>query len=97
MGLSFVTLVIFSAIMNALLANDAIPQFDLALAAALREGTTPRADALWRSVSGLGHFPIMLVPGLALGLLLVRRRGWMPLVGWAAAIGGAVCIAGCLY
>ena len=38
LGLSFVTLVIFSAIMNALLANDAIPQFDLALAAALREG-----------------------------------------------------------
>ena len=94
LGLSFVTLVIFSAIMNALLATDAIPQFDLALAAALREGATPRADALWRSVSGLGHFPIMLVPGLALGLLLVRRRGWMPLVGWAAAIGGALLLDG---
>jgi undecaprenyl-diphosphatase len=34
----------------------------------------------------------MLVPGFAFGVLLVRRRGWMPLVGWTAAIAGAVLL-----
>jgi membrane protein DedA with SNARE-associated domain len=94
LGLSFVALVIFSALMNTLLANDAVPQFDLALASALRESATPRADALWRAVSELGRFPLMLVPGLALGLLLVRHRGWMPLAGWTSAIVGALLLDG---
>jgi undecaprenyl-diphosphatase len=92
LGLSFVALVIFSALMNALLANDAVPQFDLALAGALRESATPRADALWSVVSQLGPYPVMLVPGLVFGVALVRRRGWMPLIGWAAAIAGALLL-----
>jgi membrane protein DedA with SNARE-associated domain len=92
LGLSFVALVIFSALMNALLANDAVPQFDLALAAALRDSATPGADAVWRTISGLGRFPAMLVPGLVFGALLVRRRGWLPLVGWTAAIAGALLL-----
>jgi undecaprenyl-diphosphatase len=94
LGLSFVALVIFSALMNALLATDAIPQFDLALASALRDGATPAADAVWRAISQLGRFPTMLVPGLAFGVLLVRRRGWMPLIGWTAAIAGALLLDG---
>jgi membrane protein DedA with SNARE-associated domain/membrane-associated phospholipid phosphatase len=92
LGLSFVALVIFSALMNVLLANDAVPQFDLELAAALRDTATPGADAAWRFVSQLGRFPAMLVPGLLFGMLLVRRRGWMPLVGWTAAIAGALLL-----
>jgi membrane protein DedA with SNARE-associated domain len=92
LGLSFVALVIFSALMNALLANDAVPQFDLALAAALRDSATPRTDAVWQAVSQLGHYPTMLVPGLVLGVALVRRRGWMPLIGWTAAIAGALLL-----
>jgi undecaprenyl-diphosphatase len=94
LGLSFVALVIFSAIMNALLATDAVPQFDLALAAALRDSATPASDAWWRTVSRLGQVPAMLVPGLVFGLLLVRRRGWMPLIGWTAAITGALLLDG---
>jgi undecaprenyl-diphosphatase len=94
LGLSFVTLVIFGTIMNALLARDAVPQFDLALASALREGATPGADAVWRTISQLGRFPAMIVPGVVLGALLVRRRGWMPLVGWTAAIAGALVLDG---
>jgi undecaprenyl-diphosphatase len=92
LGLSFVALVIFSALMNALLANDAVPQFDLALAAALRDSATPGADAVWRAISELGRFPAMLVPGLVFGALLVRRRGWLPLIGWTAAISGALLL-----
>jgi membrane-associated phospholipid phosphatase len=89
--MSFVALVIFGAITNALLAQDAVPQFDLWLAAALRETATPRADAFWTAVSRLGTVPIMLLPALAMGLMLVERYGWLPLWGGAAAmIGGRV-------
>jgi undecaprenyl-diphosphatase len=89
LGLSFVALVIFGAITNALLARNAVPEFDLWLAAALRETATPRADAFWTTVSRLGTVPIMLVPGLALGLLLVTRYGWLPLGGGVAAMVGS--------
>jgi undecaprenyl-diphosphatase len=34
----------------------------------------------------------MVVPGLALGLMLVRRRGWLPLLGWLGAIIGSVLL-----
>jgi undecaprenyl-diphosphatase len=92
LGLSFVALVIFAAITRALLARETVPQFDLALASALREAATPAADAFWSVVSRLGRVPIMVVPGLAIGLLLVRRRGWLPLVGWLGAIIGSVVL-----
>ena len=74
------------------LGYDAVPQFDLALASALRSVATPGADAFWRAVSQLGQVPVMLVPGLVLGILLVRRRGWLPLIGWVAAIAGALLL-----
>lgn len=92
LGLSFVALVIFAGITRALLARESVPQFDLALASALRESATPAADVFWTAVSRLGRLPIMVVPGLALGLLLVKRRGWLPLVGWLGAIIGSVVL-----
>ncbi len=92
LGLSFVALVIFAAITRALLARETVPQFDLALASALRDGATPAADVFWTAVSRLGRLPIMVVPGLAFGLLLVKRRGWLPLAGWVGAIIGSVIL-----
>jgi undecaprenyl-diphosphatase len=92
LGLSFVALVIFGAVVRAVLTREAVPQFDLALAAALRETANPRADAVWRAVAGLGTAQVMLVPGVALALLLVRRHRWLPLVGAAAAIAGGVLL-----
>jgi len=92
LGLSFVALVIFADITRALVARETVPQFDLALASALRDGATPAADAFWTVVSGLGRVPIMVLPGLAMALLLVRRRGWLPLVGWLGAIAGSVVL-----
>lgn len=88
LGLSFVALVVFGAITDALLTHDAVPQFDLALAAALRETATPAADAFWTAISRLGTLPIMIIPGLALSLLLVGRHDWLPVIGWVASIAG---------
>ncbi len=92
LGLSFVALVIFAGITRALVVRDSVPQFDLALASALRDTATPAADAFWMAVSQLGRFPMMVVPGLAMGLLLVKRHGWLPLAGWLGAILGSVVL-----
>jgi len=92
LGLSFVALVIFAAITHALVARETVPQFDLALATALRESATPATDAFWTPVSRLGRLPVVVVPGLAFALLLVRRRGWLPLIGWVAALTGGVVL-----
>ena len=92
LGLSFVALVIFSGITKSLLAQGAVPEFDLFLAAALHETATPPRIALWTAVTGLGRLPIVAIPGFALALWLVReRRSWLPLAGLIASlIGSAV-------
>ena len=92
LGLSFVALVIFSAIMKTLLTQDAVPEFDLFLAAALRETATPTADAFWRGLSSLGLWQVMIVPGLALAMVMLVQRGWIPLLGMTAAIVGALLL-----
>jgi membrane-associated phospholipid phosphatase len=89
LGVSFVSLVIFGAIANTLLARDALPQFDLQLAEALRETATPASDAFWTMVSALGTFRLMLVPGLALAFWLGIRRQWLHLGGLVSAGVGA--------
>ncbi|MDB4900155.1 MAG: phosphoesterase PA-phosphatase related protein [Gemmatimonadetes bacterium] len=92
LGLSFVALIIFSAIMNALLSRDAVPQFDIQLASALRETATPAADHFWGVVSSMATLPVMVVPGLLIGLLLALRRNRLPIIGFVASIVGALLL-----
>ncbi len=92
LGLSFAALVIFSAVMKALLTQEAIPEFDLFLAAALRETATSSRDAFWRGVAGMGLWRVMIVPGLGLAMALLVKRGWLPVIGLAAAIAGSVVL-----
>lgn len=90
LGLSFVALVIFSAITNSLLARDAVPQFDLDLSSALREGASPSSIARWTMVSRLGMLPVVAVPGVVLALWLARARAsWLPLAGFTASMLGS--------
>jgi membrane-associated protein len=92
LGLSFVTLVIFGVLMNALLASDAVPQFDLELAAALRETATPARDAFWSVVSRMATGPLLAVPALLIALYLAARRNWLFLLGVLASAGGALLL-----
>lgn len=92
LGVSFAALVIFSAIMNTLLSREAVPEFDLFLAAALRDTATPTTDAFWRAVSSLGQWRVMIVPGLTLSMVMLVKRGWLPLLGLTAAILGALLL-----
>ena len=93
LGLSFVAIVIFSAVTKALLAQDAVPQFDLDLAAALRESATPGALAFWSAVSSAGRLPLVAIPGLVFAALLSRRtHSWLPLSGYAASWAGSTVL-----
>ena len=92
LGLSFAALVIFSAIMKALLTQEAIPEFDLFLAAALRETASPSRDAFWRGIASMGLWRVMIVPAIALAMVLLVKRGWLPVVGLVAAIIGSLVL-----
>ena len=92
LGLSFVALVIFRSLTNALLTGDSLPQFDLQLAAALRETATPARDAFWGTISRLGSHRVMLIPSIIMGLVLAVRRSWLPLGGWVASLTGALVL-----
>ena len=90
LGLSFVALVIFSAITNSLLARGAVPEFDLFLAAAMHETATPFSVAFWSRVSSAGNLVFVALPGVALATLLARRtRSWLPILGFAASLVGS--------
>ena len=93
LGLSFVTLVIFSAVANAIMSQGAIPQFDLDLAAALRQSATPTGLAFWRTVSQFGRLPIVAAIGFALALWLsVKRRSRLPMAGLLASFAGSLLL-----
>jgi membrane-associated protein len=92
LGLSFVTLVIFGSTMNALLSRDAVPQFDLQLAAALRETATPAGIAFWRWVSTLTAGALLVIPSVIVAALLAARRRWLLLIGGVASAAGAFAL-----
>lgn len=93
LGLSFVALVLFGAITNSLLSSGAVPEFDLFLAAAMRETATPWSVSFWTGVSAFGSLPVVAVPGLALAMWLVRgRRSWLPLIGYCASLAGSTLL-----
>ncbi|CAN5430067.1 hypothetical protein BH09GEM1_BH09GEM1_48130 [soil metagenome] len=93
LGLSFVALVIFSAITNSLLARGAVPEFDLFLAAAMRETATPFSIAFWSRVSSAGNLLFVALPGVLLaGLLAYRTRSRLPVLGYGASLVGSAVL-----
>jgi membrane protein DedA with SNARE-associated domain/membrane-associated phospholipid phosphatase len=93
LGLSFVALVIFSSITNSLLAQGAVPEFDLFLAAALHETATPFSVAFWTRVSSAGNLLIVALPGVALALLLTyRTHSKLPILGFLASLAGSTVL-----
>jgi membrane protein DedA with SNARE-associated domain/membrane-associated phospholipid phosphatase len=93
LGVSFIALVIFSAITKALLAEGAVPEFDLFLAAAMHETATPSSIAFWTEIIRFGSLPVVAIPGFALALwLLYVRKSWLPLIGLAASLVGSTLL-----
>jgi membrane-associated protein len=93
LGLSFVALLIFGAITDALFARNAVPRFDLDLAAALHSSSTASSIAFWSALSRLGHLPVVALTGFALALWLAwRHASWLPFIGFAAALSGSALL-----
>ncbi|MEP7000957.1 MAG: VTT domain-containing protein [bacterium] len=93
LGLSFVALVIFSAITNSVLAQGAVPEFDLFLAAAMHETATASSMSFWAAVSRFGNLALVAVPGFSLALwLLYRRKTWLPFIGLCASLVGSTLL-----
>ncbi|HEX9484434.1 MAG TPA: VTT domain-containing protein [Gemmatimonadaceae bacterium] len=93
LGLSFVTLIIFSAAIKAMITRRGVPEFDIGLLVALRETATPARDALWTQINRLGHFPTVALAGLTLGAIAAwRRHTWLPVIGVGGALSGSVLL-----
>lgn len=90
LGLSFVALIVFSAITNHVVSQGAVPHFDRQLMSALRETATPERLAFWRGVSALGRLPVVAVVGALFAILLgLRARSWLPISGFVASFLGS--------
>jgi membrane protein DedA with SNARE-associated domain/membrane-associated phospholipid phosphatase len=92
LGLSFIALVTFSAVENAVLSGEAVVQLDLGLSTVLREGSSPQGDALWTVIGWLGSIPVMSTLGLTVAAVLTVRHAWLPLVGWVSGLSGSVLL-----
>lgn len=93
LGVSFVLLLIFSAIAQSVLSHSAIVRFDLDLAETLHSGATPGGVAFWYLVTRFGTLPAVAVIGVGFAAAYASRRGWLPLAGWLAALAGAELLA----
>jgi undecaprenyl-diphosphatase len=93
LGMSFVLLLVFSAIAQSVLSKSTIVRFDLDLAEALHQGATPTGIAFWFVVTRLGSFAMAAVVGASFAGWYATRRGWLPFAGWVAALAGSQLLA----
>lgn len=80
---------LFAGITEDVLHNDPLTVFDLGLLTSIRAHATPLGDTIFQAVSIMGSPLAMAAVGAVGVLLIVSRRDWMLLSGWAAAFGGA--------
>lgn len=89
-GLTIVllALMLFLAMSTALNPQSALGQFDIALAAELRQ-TLPRAVLHGFSIlTRLGNFETLTAVGIIVALVLLIRRHWLALIVWIIATAG---------
>ena len=89
LGLSFVLLLVFSAIAQSVLSRSAIVRFDLGFVEALHGSVTPAGVAFWIGVTRLGTLPATAVFGVGFAFAYARRRGWLVFGAWLAALAGS--------
>jgi undecaprenyl-diphosphatase len=93
LGVCFVLLLVFAAIAQSVLSRLAIVRFDLDLAEALHAGAGPEGIAFWRFVTRFGTLPFVAAFGAVFAIWYARRRGWLAVGGWVAALAGSELLA----
>lgn len=89
LGMSFVLLLIFSAIAQSVLSKSAIVRFDFDLAEALHQNATPAGVVFWSTVSRMGSIGMAAFVGAWFAVWYSARRGWLAFGGWLAALSGS--------
>ena len=91
LAVSLAGLWLFSAITEDVIHHDPLTQFDVALLDWLRGHATPTGYAVSNTISLLGSPVTLTVMALTVGVMMVARRRWIVLGGWAAAfVGGDI-------
>ncbi|HEX6536463.1 MAG TPA: bifunctional DedA family/phosphatase PAP2 family protein [Gemmatimonadaceae bacterium] len=86
--LSVAALWLFGGVTEDVIHHDPLTLLDLRLATWLRAHALPLVDRIARVVSDLGSPAAMAVLAIVVAIVLVRRRRWIVLAGWAAAFAG---------
>ena len=91
MGLtvSIAALWLFGGITEDVIHHDPLTQFDITLLQWFHAHTTASGLTVFRAISFLGSPLLMTSLGLIVAAILVFRRSWFLLAGWAAAFAGA--------
>lgn len=85
---AFLAVMIFIEFADELDERDALGQFDVALAAALRETLQPWTYTFFAYATHLGDKITLAVLGLAIAIFLIRRGEWLLIGGWLLALIG---------
>lgn len=87
-GLSLGALLVFGALANAVGGQDDLARFDVMLAQDLHRAATPMGVGVFRTVTLLGSFPVMLLLGVVVGVVLLERGQRRVLLGWVVGLVG---------
>ena len=82
-----VSLLIFGNLVDGVFENEAIVQFDTALANELYNGATPTGTSIYMFISLFGG-TFLFVLSFAVGLIFIWKRQWLGLIIWIITIGG---------
>jgi undecaprenyl-diphosphatase len=77
----------FGGIVQDIIAQDPLVQFDQALATMLHSWATPLATTVFAVITTLGSFVVVAL-GLLVSVFYAWRRQWLHLAAWLIALGG---------
>ncbi len=83
---------LFGGLAEGYLTRDSIVRFDQAVASTLHEAATPFATKVFLAITALGSIEAIVLIGLVVTGLFVRRRNWIYASGWLVALAGAVTL-----
>jgi membrane-associated phospholipid phosphatase len=83
---------LFGGLAEDVLTNDPIVRYDRAIAAYLHSLANPPLTTFFLIVTALGSIETLALVGVVVAAILARRRQWLYLWTWAAAVGGSVLL-----
>jgi membrane-associated phospholipid phosphatase len=83
---------LFGGLAEDILTKDPLVRYDRAIADYLHSGATPPLTKFFLAVTALGSIETMALLGIIVAAVLAKRRQWVYLGTWIAAVGGSVVL-----